>query len=117
MVPSLIVLADALPLTPNGKIDRKSLPDPDESATDAAFRPPDGPLEEALARLFAEALGRPQVSTDADFFALGGHSLLAAHLVGRIEQELAIKVPLIAVLEHATVQKLALKLSREAGVP
>jgi acyl carrier protein len=115
LVPAVFVVVDALPLTPNGKIDRKALPEPDELAAPAPHRPPEGALEATLARLFAEVLARPQVSRDADFFALGGHSLLAAHLVGRIEQELGAKLPLITMLEHPTVQALAAKLSREAG--
>jgi natural product biosynthesis luciferase-like monooxygenase protein len=117
LVPALFVVADALPLTPNGKIDRKALPDPDELTAPTPHRPPEGALEATLARLFAEVLARPQVSRDADFFALGGHSLLAAHLVGRIEQELGTKLPLITMLEHPTVQALATKLSQEAGAP
>lgn len=107
LVPSAIVVLDALPLTPNGKVDRKRLPDPEAAAPTAALRPPEGPTEALLATLFAEVLGRPAVSTDADFFDLGGHSLLAVHLVGRVEKALNVSLPLVTLFENPTVVALA----------
>ncbi|PJO38352.1 hypothetical protein CTI10_010835, partial [Delftia acidovorans] len=56
MVPSAIVVLDALPLTANGKVDRKALPEP-EMASTQQYEAPQGELEEALARIWAEVLG------------------------------------------------------------
>ena len=58
MVPSAIVPMAALPLSPNGKIDRKALPDPGPAALDPAseYVAPRTPMEETLARVWAEVL-------------------------------------------------------------
>jgi amino acid adenylation domain-containing protein/FkbM family methyltransferase len=111
MVPSSIVLLEAIPLTPNGKVDRKALPAPDAVAgDDRAFVPPEGALEEQLAAIWAELLGRDRVGVEDNFFELGGHSLLAARMVGRVASQLEVELPLRAVFEQPTVRRLARRL-------
>ncbi|WP_205855820.1 non-ribosomal peptide synthetase, partial [Phytoactinopolyspora endophytica] len=102
-VPGRILPVDALPLTANGKIDRAELTrgaghtgagdagtgdavEGDGANADAAtrFEPPAGPVEEALAELWAELLGVDRVGREDGFFALGGDSLLATQLVSRL---------------------------------
>ncbi|WP_043820005.1 phosphopantetheine-binding protein, partial [Delftia sp. RIT313] len=83
MVPSAIVVLDALPLTANGKVDRKALPEP-ETAGAQEYEAPQGELEEALARIWAEVLGVQRVGRHDSFFELGGHSLLALKLLERM---------------------------------
>ncbi|MCK1604057.1 non-ribosomal peptide synthetase, partial [Bradyrhizobium sp. 166] len=75
MVPSAFVRVAVLPLTPNGKLDRKALPAPDDEAyARAAYEPPRGEIETALAELWAELLGVARVGRHDHFFELGGHS-------------------------------------------
>ncbi len=123
LVPAACVRLERWPLTPNGKIDRQALPAPD--ATDYAHaagdQAPSGPVEAALARIFAELLALRQVGQDGtaellgaddigrhdDFFALGGHSLLAARVVSRIGQQLGVRLPATAVFGAPTVAALA----------
>ncbi len=84
MVPSAFVGVDHWPVTANGKLDRNALPKPQHEVAGLA---PRTPLEQELALLFAQALGREApVAVDADFFSLGGDSLSAVHLLLAVEQ-------------------------------
>jgi amino acid adenylation domain-containing protein len=108
MIPSAFVLLDALPLTPNGKVDRAALPAPDGVAEGAPeWVPPATPLEELVARVAADVLGREQVGMRDNFFDLGGHSLLATQLVSRLTQEHGIGVTLRMVFDAADLGELA----------
>ncbi|WP_049475721.1 non-ribosomal peptide synthetase, partial [Stenotrophomonas maltophilia] len=80
MVPSAFVGVDHWPVTANGKLDRNALPKPPQ--LEVAGLAPRTPLEQELALMFAQALGREApVAVDADFFSLGGDSLSAVHLL------------------------------------
>ncbi|MGX1270554.1 amino acid adenylation domain-containing protein/non-ribosomal peptide synthase protein (TIGR01720 family) [Streptomyces phaeoluteigriseus] len=107
MVPAGLVVLDALPLTPNGKVDRGRLPAP--AAPDpTGGRPPAGPREELLCRLFAETLGTGagQVGADDDFFALGGDSIRSIRLVGRAKAA-GVRITPADVFVHRTAAALA----------
>ncbi|WP_369165426.1 amino acid adenylation domain-containing protein [Streptomyces sp. AFD10] len=82
MVPSAFVTVPALPVTANGKLDRDALPAPDFGAA-TGDTAPEGPVEEALAALFAEVLALPSVGAEDNFFTLGGDSILSLQLVAR----------------------------------
>jgi amino acid adenylation domain-containing protein len=109
MVPSAFVALDAMPLTPNGKVDRNALPAPEQVANAAphAYVPPRGPIEEALAGIWAEVLGRPRVGIHDDFFELGGHSLLAAQVLARLRDTFAVEPPLRDFFDAPTIAGLA----------
>ncbi|MFD7409657.1 amino acid adenylation domain-containing protein [Streptomyces sp. NPDC059866] len=107
MVPTAVVALGGLPLTPNGKLDRKALPAPDHTGAGTSTRSPRNGREEALAGLFAEALGLESVGIDDNFFELGGHSLLATRLIGRIRTVVGAEVDLRTVFTKPTVAELA----------
>ncbi|MFP2934922.1 AMP-binding enzyme, partial [Pyxidicoccus sp. 3LG] len=77
MVPSAFVSLAALPLTPNGKVDRKALPAPDAQPTASGYHPPQMPIEEKLAAIWATVLRVQKVGRLDNFFALGGDSILS----------------------------------------
>ncbi|MCG3782690.1 non-ribosomal peptide synthetase [Delftia acidovorans] len=113
MVPSAIVVLDALPLTANGKVDRKALPEP-ETAGAQEYEAPQGELEEALARIWAEVLGVQRVGRHDGFFELGGHSLLALGLLERV-RALGLGVQVRTLFQHPRLADFAQALGREQG--
>jgi amino acid adenylation domain-containing protein len=106
MVPAKFVSLSALPLTASGKIDRRVLPDPAEFELAAEYVAPRTPLEEELARIWADLLGVDRVGVNDDFFALGGHSLLATQAVIRIRNTIA-DIELHSIFDAPTVATLA----------
>jgi acyl carrier protein len=69
-------------------------------------------LEEAIAGIWAEVLGAPQVGARDHFFDLGGHSLLLVRVQTLIRQRLGLDVALLDLFTHATVARLAAHLGR-----
>ncbi|MFF0359567.1 amino acid adenylation domain-containing protein [Streptomyces fungicidicus] len=109
-VPAAVVEVSRLPLSPSGKLDRSALPVPGH--TGGRGRAARTQEEKALCALFAEVLGLPSVSVDDDFFELGGHSLLATRLSNRIADAHGWELPMRAVFEAPTVERLVGHLRR-----
>jgi amino acid adenylation domain-containing protein len=108
MVPAVFIPLRALPLTVNGKLDVGALPAAETGLPTAAEgQAARGPVEEMLAGIWAQVLGRDAVAADQSFFALGGHSLLAMQVISRIREAFGVEAPLHAVFEHPTVRGLA----------
>jgi thioesterase domain-containing protein/acyl carrier protein len=111
MIPSHFVFRDRLPLLPSGKVDLQSLArETGAPKAVAGTTLPRNPWEAALAEVFAEVLGLPQVGVQDDFFELGGHSLLAVGLKARIEKRFGRQMPLALLFEGPTVEQLAVRL-------
>ncbi|HKH48540.1 MAG TPA: amino acid adenylation domain-containing protein, partial [Thermoanaerobaculia bacterium] len=116
MVPSTFVSLEALPRTPNGKVNRRALaarPLPEEGPA-AGYVPPRNSVEDSLAAVFAEVLGREQVGAQDDFFALGGHSLLATRVLARVGELFRVDLPLRDLFEAPTPTGLAERLRNTA---
>ncbi len=114
MVPSALVFLDALPLTPSGKTDRAALPAP-ELAAEGGFAAPRTPAEEVLAGVWSTLLGRERAGARDNFFALGGHSLLATQVISRVRQLFGVELPLAAIFEAPTVERLAARIEAARG--
>ncbi|MCV0387675.1 MAG: amino acid adenylation domain-containing protein, partial [Nitrobacter sp.] len=106
MVPARIVVLERLPVLSSGKVDRRSLPLPD--ATARSFVAPQGPVETAMARLWADVLKVPQVGVTDNFFELGGNSILCLRIVARLRQDktFGIEVKLRDLLQKPTIRAL-----------
>ncbi|MFD8430174.1 amino acid adenylation domain-containing protein [Streptomyces coelicoflavus] len=115
MVPAAIVELTELPLTAIGKLDRKALPAPEFGS--AGGRTARNTEEEILVRLFAQVLGLPPESVDADsaFFDLGGDSIMAIQLVSAARRE-GLAITGADVFTHRTVAELA-RAAAAAGAP
>jgi hypothetical protein len=88
MIPSAFVVLDALPLTTLGKVDRAALRAPDlgRAAAGDTFVAARGPVEAALAQIWADVLRLERIGVDDNFFALGGDSILSIQIVARANQ-------------------------------
>ncbi len=109
MVPSQFVALEKMPLSPNGKVDRKALPNPDWQSNEA-FIAPQGEVEQALAGIWGQVLGREQISRSAHFFDIGGDSissLTVVSLARKMGYHLAVK----QVFEFPVLKKLAAQLT------
>jgi amino acid adenylation domain-containing protein/thioester reductase-like protein len=106
MIPAAFMLLKSLPLTANGKVDRQALPIPVIGEIES-FIPPRTPVEQVLAKIWAELLGLEKVSVAGNFFELGGHSLLLTQLVVRVREAFQINLPLSILFASPTVAGLA----------
>jgi acyl carrier protein len=114
MVPTSFVILDELPLLPNGKIDRRALPAPEAARPDLphAFVAPRTPAERALAGVWSDLLGLPQIGIHDNFFDLGGHSLLATQLISRVRELFQVELPLRQVFQQPTIAALAIAIEQ-----
>ncbi|MFX0576171.1 non-ribosomal peptide synthase/polyketide synthase [Nocardia nepalensis] len=113
MVPAAFVLLDALPVNASGKLDRAALPVPERTATEYAGVAT--PVQAAVARVFAEVLGRDRVGRDDDFFALGGNSLVATQVAARLGADLGCRLGVRELFTATTVSALAELIERAGG--
>lgn len=113
MLPAAWVAVDRFPLMLNGKVDRHAVARlPIEAAapgTCAPWQAPQGPLEEALAKLWAELLQPPpaRVGRDDSFFALGGNSIGATRMLVRVEREHGVELALRTLFDEPTLAAFA----------
>jgi thioesterase domain-containing protein/acyl carrier protein len=124
MVPQRLVRVRALPRTANGKLDRQKLAM--ETATESwgkanedqrntgkvCVQPRDG-IEHQLLSIWEEVLHRRPIGITDNFFDLGGHSMLAVRLMALLYEEFGQDLPLATLLQHPTVEELAVILRQQ----
>lgn len=115
MIPSAFVLLDTIPRIGFGKVDRRTLPAPSGARPDldTPFAAPRTPVEEALARIWAEALGVAEVGLDDQFLELGGNSLLAVQIIARVIRTFRVELPMGSLFAAATIRDTALLVTQE----
>ncbi|HEU4561929.1 MAG TPA: non-ribosomal peptide synthetase, partial [Longimicrobium sp.] len=111
MVPAAFVWVDALPRTTSGKLDRRALPEHEDSAEVQAYVAPRSELEARLAEIWSQVLGVERVGVHDDFFDLGGESILAMRLVARVREELGGQLGVAELLQAPTLEDMALAIA------
>lgn len=120
MLPGAFVFLDSLPLTKNGKLDREALLAMNastESDAEVDKEMPQGSVEQDLARIWSELLGRRDIGRHDNFFDIGGHSIKAVSAIVRIEIEFAAqfgpgKLSLYEFYQHPTIAEVGTLLAR-----
>jgi amino acid adenylation domain-containing protein len=116
MVPSVLVELESLPLAPNGKVDRKNLPNPDETEQKSdEYIAPRNATETQLAEIWQHVLEVDQVGINDDFFELGGHSLLAVRLISAIRKAFKAELPISDVFDYPTIAGQASQIELQLG--
>ncbi|MFE8046904.1 amino acid adenylation domain-containing protein [Brenneria goodwinii] len=121
MIPSAFVMMKALPLTVNGKLDRRALPEPEESARRASshFVPPQNEIQELMAQVWRQVLSIEKVGIDDNFYELGGHSLKLVGLQTRLNAQLSGKIRpagIIELFQYPTIRGLSEFLAAEKSM-
>ena len=130
LIPASLTLLPELPLTAHGKVDRRSLETLEvASRPEAGAQPPRTPLEQVLASLWSEVLGREEIGRNENFFDLGGHSLLVTRVLSRMRSTFGVDLSvrqffaeptlagLAATIEEALAAGAHPRLPRIEGVP
>lgn len=118
MVPSRTIRVAHLPMTSHGKVDVAALlasapePGPEEGQT---IRPQTEP-QRALARAWAQVLGRDDLGIHDDFFALGGDSIEAIRVV-QVARDAGLQLQAADVIAHPTIAGLAELLQQARPAP
>jgi acyl carrier protein len=119
MIPAAFVRLEKMPLTPNAKIDRNALPRPNEARPnlEAAYVPPQTPIEETIAGVWRLILRVERVGVDANFFDLGGNSLLLMETHAKLCLALKVELPIIRLFEYPTIAALTAFLAAREQSP
>ena len=120
MIPAVFVWVQGFPLTPNGKVDRTALPDFQRviQTTDRCdIAMPEDEFEAELLVIWAELLGRSDISVTDNFFDLGGYSLLVLQLLLKIEVQWTRSLPINLLFQAPTIRQLALFLQDSPPPP
>ena len=115
MVPRVFIPLNRLPFNANGKLDKNSLPDPDllPKFENRTIKEPETETQHILAAIWKEALHVQQVGIQDNFFELGGHSLIAIRVMKMIEEKSKHRLPITALFEAPTIEKLSELLDRD----
>ncbi|MEI5100661.1 non-ribosomal peptide synthetase [Streptomyces sp. PmtG] len=116
MIPHRTLVLDSFPLNPNGKVDRGALsrqiqsrsgtPGTQASGTDAAQRQ-DGATDAAdaadqLIAMCRDVLGVDALGLDDSLLRVGGHSLAVMRIIGRVKEELGVRLRTSMLLDPDT---------------
>ena len=106
MIPSAFIRMETMPLTPNGKVDRKALPQPQQTS-EAEYVEPEGFFENAIAKGIQTILNLEEhVGALDDYIALGGDSINSIRLISLLRKD-HILLSVSDIMRHKTVRGIA----------
>ena len=71
---------------------------------------PQNGLQEKLAAIWQEVLGKPDIGIHDNFFELGGHSLSAVSITAKMRTAFSVALPLKTLLDNPTIAQLSVQL-------
>lgn len=114
-VPSRVLFLKELPHGPTGKVQRIGLAEKlglgvvGQKAEERVRQiPPRTETEKRLAEIWCEVLKCSVVSINEGFLQVGGDSILATLVISRVRTAFGIDVPIIALFEAQTIEKMAI---------
>ncbi|WP_052429375.1 non-ribosomal peptide synthetase [Paenibacillus borealis] len=109
MIPGFYLHIDSIPRTPNGKLDRRSLPEPDNSRPmlETNYVTPITLVEKKIVEIWMKILGMDLVGIHDNFFELGGNSILLSVAHAEIKRNIHHELALPDLFSNPTVSTLA----------
>lgn len=110
MIPTHIKIIDTIPLNVNGKIDRSALKEIKSKVDLSAQKikvEVNQSLFEVISNIWKSLLQVDSIDSNKNFFDLGGHSLLLIKMQATIEEMLEIKISVIELFKHPTIDSLS----------
>ncbi len=101
MIPDSYMFLEKFPLNSNGKIDRNALPELDTQYNDLkSFTP----IQEQIAKIWAEILGHNKFDAKTGFMSVGGHSLKAMRLVAQYNKVFKKQLEITSFMKEPTIE-------------
>ncbi|MGD2085225.1 MAG: amino acid adenylation domain-containing protein [Candidatus Aminicenantes bacterium] len=110
MLPAYFVILEKIPLNFNGKVDRKALPEPNNTNQNGNNTVlPANEIENTLVDIWAEILNqdRQNIGVGDNFFQLGGSSLKMTGLSARLNQVFSMEIPMVELFKNPTIKGVA----------
>ena len=107
MVPQYFVKIEKMPYTPNGKIDRKSLPEPEETEKERKIINARNEIDKELIKIIKKMLKVENVSLSDYLLELGGDSLTAITLSTKILSKFNVQINIKDILSNYSIKDIS----------
>ncbi|WP_455796515.1 amino acid adenylation domain-containing protein [Clostridium butyricum] len=108
MLPNYIIQIEEFPLMPNGKLDKRSLPKPGLNINERkVVRETLTTTEQKLVDIVKEVLCIETVEIEDNFFEIGGCSIKAAILIGKINRNFNVNMPMQVIFNQPKLISIA----------
>jgi len=109
MIPNYFIGISEIPLTANGKVDYRALPEPEFSASQVEYIPPENQTQKQLLEIWSSVLeiDSKKIGIDNNFFQMGGHSLRGTVIAAKIHRQFNLRVLLSDIFKNPTIRQLS----------